>query len=33
MELHIPLVAAPKEGTGKVEKLVATVHLFLRNEW
>jgi len=33
MELHIPLVAAPKEGAGKVEKLVATVHLFLRNEW
>jgi hypothetical protein len=32
VELHIPLEAAPK-GEGKVEPLVATVHLYLRNEW
>jgi len=32
MELHIPLKSAPK-GEAKVEPVVATVHLFLRNEW
>jgi len=32
VEFHIPLEAAPK-GEGKVEPLVATVHLYLRNEW
>lgn len=31
-ELHIPLKAAPK-GDAKVEPLVVTVHLWLRNEW
>ena len=32
MELHIPLKAAPK-GDAEVKPVVATVHLFLRNEW
>jgi len=32
VELHIPLSAAPKD-EGKVEPVVARVHLFLRNEW
>jgi len=31
-ELHIPLKAAPK-GDDEVKPVVATVHLFLRNEW
>ena len=31
-ELHIPLEAAPK-GEGEVKAVVATVRLFLRNEW
>jgi len=32
MELHIPLEGAPR-GDAEVEPVVATVHLYLRNEW